>query len=720
VSGSDDNSKDDVDLHVLPRGYRLQGYRIERVLGQGGFGVTYLAVEEESGTLWAIKEYFPSEFAYRDMSHTIHTRSQNTSGDYEWGLARFIDEAETLRRFQGEPNIVNVHQVITGLNGTAYMVMEYEDGTTLDMRLKQEGRLEPETAWAIMEPLLGALERVHQHDVYHRDIKPDNIYLTAGERPVLLDFGAARQAVNSRTRSVSAIVAEGYSPIEQYSPDRTLLGPWSDIYAFAATMYHAIAGIKPVEAPKRSLRDTQVPLAEAAPADFHPAFLDAIDWALGLFPEDRPQTIGQWREALTAEWYDADVEDEIEEPEGAHEATGFQGENEHEEVREELVEEYYEILTDDAADAPVPTPKPKPRPGRILAMVLIAGLISSLVLPMALDIDVNSLLSPGPPLPVGVAIGPEVRVARSGSNIRALATTQSAKIGSLAQGAAARILDRLPGEGGEWFMIDGEADQPGYVFADLLVNRFRDCDNCPEMMVIPTGRFDMGSEQWTTEQPIHRVTVDKPFALGLREVSEAEWSACAAQGACRHLDYSAARVMPISGVTWYDVQNYVTWLSRRTGYKYRLPTEAEWEYAARGTRSDTLPWGGRWEEACLYENHFDLTVQEPRERAPNEPLACNDGFAEAAPVGRFRANGFGLHDMLGNVREWTADCWQYEFKGAPDLAHVPVVFDGCNDHTVRGGSWKRKVDDLRPSARIGKRRDKGEADIGFRVARDLD
>src|SRR3954447_3589615 len=207
--------QEDHDRFALPNGYRLNEYCIRQVLGQGGFGITYLAHDERLDRDVAIKEFMPSDLAVRQAGSTVMPRSTAVRQDYKGGLERFLKEARTLARFS-HPNIVRVLSLIEA-NGTAYIVMCYEAGESLGDRLKgRGGPLPAAELLRIAEPLLDGLAAVHRAGFLHRDIKPSNIFLRADGDPVLLDFGTARQLIGSMSRSIVSILTPGYAPIEQY------------------------------------------------------------------------------------------------------------------------------------------------------------------------------------------------------------------------------------------------------------------------------------------------------------------------------------------------------------------------------------------------------------------------------------------------------------------------------------------------------------------------
>ncbi len=289
-------------LIALPSGTELAGdYRIDRVLGAGGFGVTYLADEMSLSRAVTIKEYFPSDFAARTNGLEASPRSQDCAGDYKWGLDRFIAEAQTLAKFD-HSHIVKVYRTFKA-NNTAYMVLHWEEGQSLKSWLKTLGRAPRQKELdRIIAPLLDALETIHKADFLHRDIAPDNIIIRKAGDPVLIDFGAARGdiAAHSKTKTVSALVKPGYSPYEQYAETSKQQGPWTDIYALAATLYHAVTGKRPLDSPSRMLKDDMVPAAQAALSSYRSTFLDAIDKGLALGIDARPQSVAAWRGALLA------------------------------------------------------------------------------------------------------------------------------------------------------------------------------------------------------------------------------------------------------------------------------------------------------------------------------------------------------------------------------------------------------------------------------------
>jgi serine/threonine protein kinase len=284
---------------ALPQGTRIRDFEFHRVLGYGGFGITYLGWNIALDIPVAIKEYLPTDLATRRSDQSVVPQSSQAASDFQWGLERFLDEARTLARLQ-HPNIVRVHHFFEA-HSTAYIAMDYVEGEDLSAYLTRKETLGEDELKGILYPLLDALEVIHQADFLHRDIKPGNIVLRDSDgSPVLLDFGAARQAIGAKSRSVTSIVTPGYAPIEQYS-SRGRQGAWTDLYALGGVCYRALTGQVPDDATDRMRQDPLVSVAERCAGQASSAFLSAIDVALSVDEADRPQSVGAWRGALEAE-----------------------------------------------------------------------------------------------------------------------------------------------------------------------------------------------------------------------------------------------------------------------------------------------------------------------------------------------------------------------------------------------------------------------------------
>ncbi len=280
---------------------------------------------------------------------------------------------------------------------------------------------------------------------------------------------------------------------------------------------------------------------------------------------------------------------------------------------------------------------------------------------------------------------------------------------------------------------------------------FHDCNGCPEMVVVPAGSFVMG----TPAAPAARgadaaesgtvvIEIARPFALGRHEVTRAEYagfltdSAYEPQSGCRVWDAALARFsmdgrrgfqdlatpaapsdeMPASCISFQDAQAYVQWLSAKTGARYRLPSEAEWEYAARAGSRTLRPWGDGADSGCDFANTYDL-VAAARYRLGWPEAPCRDGFADLAPVGQFASNAFGLQDMIGNVGEWVQDCATASYVGRPRDGRAWEWIGGCGERVQRGGSWLTPPAESRSAWRASAPAGEHASDVGFRVAADL-
>lgn len=285
-------------LDVLPVGYRLDDFRIVEVLGKGGFGITYKAIDERLERQVAIKEYLPRDFAFRSEGSAVLPRGDAEKPTFEWGLARFVDEARALALFR-HPNIISVLRYLEA-NGTAYLVMEYEEGEDLDRWLNRHSTVtEAQLVTEILLPVLDGLEKVHSKNLLHRDIKPGNIFIRTDGSPVLIDFGASRAHGAQASTNMTAIVSAGYSPFEQYGGGNTKQGPWTDLYALAGTMYRMISGLPPIDAIGRMQGQPFTSAVEIGRGRYSPGVLAAIDRALSLEAKDRPQSVAEFRALIT-------------------------------------------------------------------------------------------------------------------------------------------------------------------------------------------------------------------------------------------------------------------------------------------------------------------------------------------------------------------------------------------------------------------------------------
>ena len=274
-------------------------YKIEEVIGAGGFGITYRAWDPLLQSYVAIKEYYPSGIATRSAdSSKVCVPVGQEQREYHRGRIRFLKEAQDVARFQSEPNIVSIYDYLEE-NDTAYMVMEYLHGCTLKQYIREHGgRLDTDHILHICLSVLDALAVVHKAGMIHRDISPENIFICEDLTVKLIDFGAAKQVYLDGEQTMSVVLKPGYAPPEQYAK-KDKQGPWTDIYALGATLYFAATGEKPEESFGRVLEDTIKPVCEVNP-EIPRAMSQVIMRAMSVKIEDRYQTVEAMREALLA------------------------------------------------------------------------------------------------------------------------------------------------------------------------------------------------------------------------------------------------------------------------------------------------------------------------------------------------------------------------------------------------------------------------------------
>lgn len=663
---------------ALPQGTRIQDFEFHRVLGQGGFGITYLGWNMALDIPVAIKEYLPSDLATREYDLSVVPQSSQAASDFEWGLGRFIDEARILARFH-HPNIVRVHHFFQA-HSTAYIVMEYAEGETLSAFLERKGTLTEAELKAILYPLLDGLEVVHRADFLHRDIKPGNIIIRDEDNsPVLLDFGSARQAIGTRSRSVMSIITPGYAPIEQYS-SRGDQGPWTDIYALGGVCYRALTGEVPEDATERVRNDPLIPVSERCVGQASVGFLSAIDWALQVDEGDRPQSVAAWRVELDREDLSSALpEEEDQERDDAppvHHHTKSKG---------KLFVAFacvvalwacaiyyyqYEYLPDQRRQAKIAMYERK-----------FEEVLGRNDFDMA-DRYVDSIRAVDENASMLSDLEGRLSAARQADQRRRAQEAERARRQAAVEAERQRAVDRT----------------------------FKDCPECPLMVVVPSGSFMMGASSWDwdsddDEGPRHRVNIDYMLAVGVYEVSFDEWDACVADGGCGgyvpHDEYWGGRGnRPVINVSWEDAQSFVSWLSERTSHGYRLLSESEWEYVAHAGTETKYSWG----------NNIGYN------RANCDGCGSRWDNEQTAPVGSFSANAWGVYDMHGNVWEWVEDCWNNSYQGAPSDGST-WESGNCSVRILRGGSWLNLPRSLRSAYRF-----RGITELrtnfnGFRVAR---
>jgi serine/threonine protein kinase len=285
--------------HALPPGHRLGHYSIDKTIGGGGFSVVYEAMDNNNNKKVVIKEFLPLDQVRRREDASVEYVSQDSNQSAAAGIRRFFNEAAALAKVN-HPYIVKVRDVFRA-NNTVYMVMDHHKGHDLRWYVKRNsGRLSEHFILTVFPKLLGGLGELHSNDLLHLDIKPANVYIRSGGRPLLLDFGAARQPLISRLRSGPNTLTMGYAPLEQHRNGH--IGPWTDLYAIGATIYACMAGKPPPGSPGRAERDTLKPAVRQFAGRYSRRLLDAVDWCLHMDQTQRPQNVPALMDFLAEDW----------------------------------------------------------------------------------------------------------------------------------------------------------------------------------------------------------------------------------------------------------------------------------------------------------------------------------------------------------------------------------------------------------------------------------
>lgn len=878
-------------LALAPGTILADEYRIAGALRHDGFCITYGAEDLQMRTRVLVKEYFPAEIADRVRLATVRPKSTRDVGALSWGRQRFIEEAHTLSKFS-HSGIARLKRVLED-NNTAYAVLEAEDWPTL---LSWIGKIQRPPTQAevdrIATELLDTLQVLHDANVLVRDLSPESIYVREAGQLVLVDFGGAKFQFAARARKTHTVVRPGYSAPEQYLAEDTQHGPWTDIFSLGGVLYRLVTGRSPVDVIHRHPTDEMPHAVAAAVATYRPEFLAAIDQALKLTPEARPQSVKSWR-AMLAHGTGPTLAPGLAPATAPTASSPAPAPGSSARAQPAAAPPHVPQPRIDAAEPAVAAPLPRSAPlavGRSRVPVVVAGIL--LVLSAILGLSYAILqqttsqqralakkdlaefirakeqdkVSADRKRPVPAAepsrqtardrmsediarrredetrsaaelqhlneenarkrreaevlrAAEEQRQAAELSRARAEDARRTGERHRLAEDAEQRRrqdelsvngarrdaeLQRQAEEAAQLsqrqrldaeqqiamqIAVETNPDALRRVAAqnpmqralverritDLALiriatpegeiwrrpgdgNSFRDCPNCPPLVALPPGRFLMGSppgeagrqenEDNTPDrggEPVH-VTIAKAFAIGRFEVTRGEFAAFLAEtrhpmdGGCmvridafellpehswRAPGFPQDDQHPAACVNWHDAQAYTAWLSRKTGMTYRLPSEAEWEYAARGAPKPAaqprFSFGATEQDLCAHANGADLSA---RKTYPHWQVApCTDNHVHTAPVGSFKANTVGLHDMQGNLWEWTADCYHDSYRGQPATTQSTGAawLGECDaaQRVLRGGSWSDPPSSLRPAARIamptGRRLQIG----GFRVVREL-
>lgn len=394
---------------ALSEGTILAGqYIIEKILGQGGFGITYCATDHKTGQRVAVKEFFPDALAYRDGTTVISYPGERTE-NYDYGKENFLQEAQTLAQFIGNENIVRIHSYFEE-NETAYFVMDYIEGISFDEYLKEKGgRISVEETEKILIPIMDALDAVHSKGIVHRDVTPDNIYICNDGTVKLLDFGAARYSLGDKSRSLDVILKHGFAPKEQYTR-RGKQGPYTDIYSLAATFYFAITGKRPPDSVDRLDEDDLIP-----PSTLGIEITDyqekALYQALAVQPYERFQSMAVFKKVLLNEKKNSeqktvpDIETSVHEPDASQ--RNFSDTPSQSDVP---------AIQSEAPETNIPAPAvPAEKPTRSRSKNLLIGIVAAAALVVIGLAVINAINTKPNSLPISASI-PETESSRSGTD----------------------------------------------------------------------------------------------------------------------------------------------------------------------------------------------------------------------------------------------------------------------------------------------------------------
>lgn len=579
---------------------------------------------------------------------------------------QFKDEAQTLARLR-HPHLPAVHDYFILPSGAQYLVMEYIEGDDLGQIVERHGPLHEAQVLTWAEQVCAALTYLHsqQPPIIHRDIKPHNLKLTPGGEIFLVDLGLAKVGdMQAKTKNGALGVTPGFSPLEQYGMGGT--DQRSDLYALGATLYTLLTGQAPPESICRAAESqTLIPARELRP-DLTPTVARAIEVALEMRPTQRPQSIAEFQALLRGEPASGQTR-RVPPPQTAMSPTL--------------------PVASRPQSAPSPTlpaapPSPSPAPAKRPLLWIGGGLAGLLALLL--------LVWGGSALSRAVQASPTPTLTPTATASPTATATATATVTPTPTPTPLPTATLMPTAhlGDTW-------TRP----ADGMV-----------MVYVPEGEFQMGSEAgFAREAPVHTVALN-PFWIDRTEVTNAQYAQCVAAEKCtaslyvEHENFNA-ETQPVVGISWYDAAAYCAWTGSR------LPTEAQWEYAARGPAGWEYPWGNTFDGTRL--NFCDKNCPEDAADA-----TVDDGYTYTAPVSSYPAGAswVGALDMAGNVREWVADFYDAEYYSRSPRAN-PTGPESGQSRLLRGGSWANTERTVRNAFRGGHLPIAKVDDIGFRCVR---
>ncbi|MBR3938826.1 MAG: SUMF1/EgtB/PvdO family nonheme iron enzyme [Bacteroidales bacterium] len=675
-------------MNTLQQGMVLHGksreYKIEKVLGQGSFGITYLAttklkVQGELGTFEvdtkvAVKEFFMKDLNGREGTRVTSISTGGKEGLYEKYKSKFIKESQNLSKLQ-HPGIVKVLESFE-TNGTAYYVMEYCEGGSLEERIKSHGGLGEGEAKSLAFKIGDALSYMHSRGMLHLDLKPGNIMLRADGTPVVIDFGLSKQYTSDGKAESSTTVGlgtPGYAPIEQgdYQESKGKFPVTMDVYAFGATVFKMLTGNTPPKASE--VMNHGFPAYELQDKNVSITTIRAIKKAMADRVVDRCQTVNEFV-ALLAEEPNTIIESD----DTIHEAPKPKP------------------PTPPAPPKPTPTP-PAPKPGYLKYILGVLAVVLGVVIGVVLTNNDPSL----------EAVVAEEAVVDTTAVVEPL-TTQREEQERLAEEQRKREqaeADRKQREEQERIAEEQrkqeEAARKQREEQERIAEEQRNARKQQsgiftangvtfKMIAVQGGTYTMGatseqgSDAYSDEKPAHNEYVSD-FMIGETEVTQELWQAVMGSNPS---NFTGDMQRPVERVSWDDCQTFIRKLNQLTGQNFRLPSEAEWEYAARGgNRSNGYKYAGSNSVGTVawYGDNSGSTTHKVKTKQPNE---------------------LGIYDMSGNVWEWCQDKWCDNYNSPRN----------SGGRVLRGGSWISHAGDVRVSSRIDNTPGNWDFNYGLRLA----
>ena len=654
----------------LPLGTLLQGgkYKIERYIGSGGFGCTYEARHVMLNNTVAIKEFFVKDYCNRDATtNRIYVATQSKEEIIERLRKKFVEEARAIFGMN-HPNIVRVTDIFEE-NGTVYYVMDYINGSSLASVIEKRGVLGEAEAMGYIKQIASALGFVHSHNRLHLDVKPQNIMIDQSGKAVLIDFGVSKQydEVNGENTSTLLGYTPGYAPIEQSGNGVSEFYPSTDIYALGATLYKALTGETPLPAHQRAsskrLKELQFP------EGISPTTREAVECSMQLYVDNRPQSVEEFLELLKGS---KDLNEETVMPGRLQNAKAVKVDNEETRAVEKEPEQV--AVTNNEPS------EPKKSHTALVAVVVLLGILvggglffafsgsdsdngsnsgnnerlASHSNEPATTVVIEDTEDEKPIVPAPPVVNTDSIVAA-----RMQAYQDSINAANAAREEAARLAEQQARE---------EAARSERESSSSSVRTFTVEGVEFKMVAVKGGTFQMGatSEQQNTsddERPVHSVTLSD-YYIGETEVTQALWQAVMGSNPS---NFTGNSQRPVESVSWNDCQTFISRLNSKTGMNFRLPTEAEWEYAARGgNRSNKTQYSG--------SSNIDNVAW----------YGSNSG-STTHPVKGKSSNELGLYDMSGNVWEWCSDWYSSDYYSnsprnnpqGPSSGSVRVLRGGC-------------------------------------------